>query len=345
MPVNKIQDTIFNQMMNPKNKSSTYNYFNNNKKAIVEQFTQNTNTAIDLPMPPLNEYDLDSSGNIIDQYGNKHTKCFLKNDIKKKLALYTKHFDAVPDSEQSMIFNLNKGNNIVFNPKDGSDPITYDFAIFDQSADPEAPDMGDTEGVFETNFKTIKYPNGNLIGLLDLARADTKTVVDGEDKYVFGDVTTYECNLPHAHRDCQVTYVNDQYKCVCSNTEKIGDGKSYHTHCEEDISGQSSINSLISKFNTIKIEGQREDDPSIYASTNYYPKTTDLVELISDYYISLLHNKKKFEKLEELKQVVVNTSQYHKDSNIQYKGEFIGIVNISIGIVLSLGLLYGFSRK
>jgi hypothetical protein len=52
-----------------------------------------------------------------------------------------------------------------------------------------------------------------------------------------------------------------------------------------------------------------------------------------------MKNKQKYEKIEKLKQISQNTSQFHTDSNYQYKTKFIEVTNLSVGILLLGGLL------
>ena len=350
MPVENKKDLIFNQLLDSKNKSSTYNKFKS-EQPIKESFESNMKSAIDLPIPPLDEYHLDSSNKFTDSSGNKYDKNEdfkqkLMDEIKIKLNLYPELHDALPETAETKFFNLNKGNNIVFNLKNETIPVVFDFAVLEQEGvDEYTGDMGQEEGYFQTGMKTNKYPNQNLMGLLELAKANTQTTVDGETRYNLGNVTTYVCNQPHAYRDCETTKINDQYKCVCSDSEKIGDGKHYHTHCEEDVEG-TGIYNLLSKFDNIYLKGERPEDDSDGgdAGTLYDPKTNDLIVLIADYYISLLKNKQKYEKLEKLKQISQNTSQFHTDSNYQYKSKFIEVTNLSVGILLLLGSVFGLSK-
>lgn len=76
--------------------------------------------------------------------------------------------------------------------------------------------------------------------------------------------------------------------------------------------------------------------------TYYDPHTDELVELIADYYISLLETKQKTKQLNELEQSQnrITASQYHTDTNIQYKTQYIEIVNLTVGIVALLGGLF-----
>jgi hypothetical protein len=68
----------------------------------------------------------------------------------------------------------------------------------------------------------------------------------------------------------------------------------------------------------------------------------NLVELITNYYISLLENKKKTKQLQELEisQTRITASLHHTDGNFQYKTKYINIVNLSVGILVLLGGLF-----
>jgi hypothetical protein len=287
--------------------------------------------AIDLPMPNLDKYKLEKEG---DKWVFRD-KCNLVKDIKERLGLKKTLVKAnASTAKESKTFDLNKGNSVTFTLKDGN-AFTRNF-------------IGDDQGDFKTDLVNNRV-TGNLFGLLNLQTSSS--VVNDEPYEIHGDVLTYNCKKKHMYRDCTVQNINGQYKCVCSATEKQGDGKTEHSHCGniseiEDISNNVvDFDILLSKFKGIKIEGSGENDGTPEKDALRDPKTKDLVDLVADYYISLLYNKQKFEKLNEMKQIASNTSVYHEDMNITYQTEFIKVINLGLGILISIGILNGLSRR
>ena len=201
--------------------------------------------------------------------------------------------------------------------------------------------------------------SGNLFSILNIDQpSNTLSNGNGQQmpkKYI-GDGSpvceTYICTNPNCayKKHCNtVTDENDgKCKCVCTDTT-ISKGEP-HTHCSEmeldnatSESDSNTFDALMQKVKSIQIKGVRPSEQT--TTTIHDPQTSDLVEMISNYYISLLRNKKLFDEFKELENLSKTTNQFHKDANTEYKENYMKIVNLGIGIFSAFALMLMFSKK
>ena len=73
----------------------------------------------------------------------------------------------------------------------------------------------------------------------------------------------------------------------------------------------------------------------------YSEAIDDIVEIATDYYISLLENKEKGEKLQKIFGLNDGASAYKHDSSQLYENNYLKIVNLSVASVVILGYIFG----
>ena len=157
------------------------------------------------------------------------------------------------------------------------------------------------------------------------------------------------CTEKHYYRPNCSTVINKNGDCDCSCNDQIifGSGEA-HSHCiSEDLS--SSVFHYLSGFKNIQIN---VPVPSGYSSGNfssgtvtYDPDIGYLCELIADYYILLLYNKEKINLSYEKQQSSNTKEQSYHDANYLYQSDYIKMVNISVGILGTIYIMYSTINK
>jgi hypothetical protein len=107
------------------------------------------------------------------------------------------------------------------------------------------------------------------------------------------------------------------------------------------IFDSGNLSSAAIPIQSIQMSFKAISDRVRYADiTNYDPNTDLLYGLIADYFILLLTNKDKLSEKKKKGIIVDNKHQSYEDANEMYKIEYLKIINISVGILLSGYFLY-----
>jgi hypothetical protein len=181
----------------------------------------------------------------------------------------------------------------------------------------------------------IKDSNGNFI-----------TLNSGNPKCVYKTL----CTEKHFYkRNCKTSFSSDGSvcNCNCSNELVLGNGEP-HTHCEtKDLS--NSIINYLSDISSVKmsypvptnLKNQNQNQNQNLSDTiTYDPDLDHLTNLIANYYILLIINKEKQKKQKESNNLTDGQYQSRIDSNELYQGEYIKLINISVGIFATTFILY-----
>jgi len=192
-----------------------------------------------------------------------------------------------------------------------------------------------------------KFDGKTTISYIDNQKITTN---DGDIKCVFKN----GCTERHFYNpNCQTVFVNDgtdngtQCACNCSSIIKFNETGEVHSHCRTEDFSNSIINSLnhIQSINIdIPIPTNITEPPHDKNMITYDPNIQYLINIIADYYILLLKNKKE-QKLKDKTKITTEIKkdgkhQTYLDSNELYKGEYLKIINISVGIFTSSMILY-----
>jgi hypothetical protein len=144
-----------------------------------------------------------------------------------------------------------------------------------------------------------------------------------------------------ANNNCSCTTTNDcttdpNYALPINHDKKIDLFINNLTYMSFDaFPDYSSINVFNNPKNTT------EPDPTIYD-----PSANELIQLIFDYFVSLCENQEKAEAYQYLVNQVTNsgTDELYKTTMDQYYREYQRILNISFGILISIGIIYQISK-
>lgn len=162
---------------------------------------------------------------------------------------------------------------------------------------------------------------------------------------------TRKCRKKHNyHPNCETTIdKNGNCNCVCSDVTLIGEGEE-HSHCENgnfnDLVSSSTpsetFDALFNRIKRINIQSNNDVQPQ---NKIHDPGMNELLELVSNYYILLLKNKEMFDKMEDVVNLTNTTALFHEDANTEYRTNFTKIVNLGMGIGISVALIMMFRSK
>jgi hypothetical protein len=198
---------------------------------------------------------------------------------------------------------------------------------------------------FQYNLQ--KFNDKTTISYIDNQRITTN---DGDIKCIFKN----ECKERHFYNpNCQTIFTKTgddsetQCACNCSSIIKFNETGEVHSHCRTEDFSNNIINSLnrIKSINIgIPVPTNITEPPRDTSIITYDPNIEYLINIIADYYILLLENNKE-RKLNNKTKITTEIKkdskhQTYLDSNELYKGEYLKIINISVGIFTSSMILY-----
>ena len=182
----------------------------------------------------------------------------------------------------------------------------------------------------------------------DLSGNNYTTLNTGNQKCLY----RINCTKKHYYRpNCTTSIDPNNKNCNCKCDDKLifNDSDEPHTHCiTEDLS--NSIINYLSNIKSIEVNvpvpsNFKMNNSIISGTVTYDPDIDYLSNLIADYYILLLHNKKKLEQSQENRQLSNGRQQSLVDANELYKNDYIKIINISVGIFTSVYIMYSMLDK
>jgi hypothetical protein len=176
------------------------------------------------------------------------------------------------------------------------------------------------------------------------------TMNDGPTKCVYKN----GCTKKHFYRpNCQTIFIDDGEgkgtRCACNCSSEIvynSTGKS-HSHCEtKDFTDTiiNSLNSIQSVSVDIPVPTNFPQPTQMTGIQSYDPDIDYLSNLIADYYILLIENKQEQQMHDntQTKMGIKNDTHHQslEDSNQLYQGEYLKIINLSVGIFASTFFLF-----
>jgi len=158
------------------------------------------------------------------------------------------------------------------------------------------------------------------------------------------------CTQKHYYKpNCQ-DYIDPSTNncfCNCSPQVILNESGAEHTHCiTQDFT--DSILNYLNDISSVEMNFPVSYTSNSPSSITYDPDIDYLSNLIADYYILLLQNDSKKSNSDQTN--ITNNSkiqskhQLYEDANELYKENYIKIVNISLGIVVSSYIIYAITK-
>jgi len=164
---------------------------------------------------------------------------------------------------------------------------------------------------------------------------------------------TTVCTKKHFYYpNCKTDICGNDCSCKCSSIMEFNTSGLPHTHCDDEntdeslkaLNNNSSLISSLAGISSIQFRPTTVDLKEISGGSGspsiFDPNLDNFILLIVDYYVEIIKNKHYYSQLKNTNMNSDNKSQMHVDSNEIYQGEYIKIVNMSVGIFTSMYILY-----
>jgi hypothetical protein len=240
-----------------------------------------------------------------------------------------------------------------------ADIVSSDTKISVQSADGT---FGNADYMIETNIADTGKPNYQQISM-NYSNEKTPRCKIQKD-----------CTINHYYYpNTQTEYTTDSdgnVSCKCTHDEKMvmNTNNKPHSHCNvtndvptvqdflyNTVHGKSATDKaqrtpiqqmnlgFTSSYQTSASTSNSNIPMTLYEKQQkeYSEAIDDIVEIATDYYISLLENKEKGEKLQKIFGLNDGASAYKHDSSQLYENNYLKIVNLSVASVVILGYIFG----
>jgi hypothetical protein len=196
------------------------------------------------------------------------------------------------------------------------------------------------------NYKLVDNPNPNPV----LGKGQYYQSIDA-DSYGYKIISDSSLNLTNGCYSINKNTSNYYYQpydpsCVGTN------GINYKTIKDPSDNLDIFVKNLVSMsfnvypdYSSINIYDKPSNTTSSTSDT-YDPHASDLIELIADYYMSLCENQEKAEIYQDIIKETLNggSDEMYENTMDNYYREYGRIINISVGILFTIGVLYQLSK-
>jgi hypothetical protein len=286
--------------------SALYSYFNNEP-------LQNSDTSVYIND---NIQSLNPTITIIDNCGNQHI--YNSRDFNN---------DVSPNSEIHFVqdpYNYNYSGDVSLNYHNVPNMLYKDYRKY------KTVILGDG------NSKTFEVYGGGT-GNANQTYYESLYSDNNENKLISNDPLNFTTNFS----SCMTK--NDIYNnCNDAFVVKLKDDS---PDLLMKSIGSMSFN-VVPNYSSINVYGVNKEDPTSQP-TNPGPLIETLVLMIADYYLKLCENKKKAEIYQNLVNIesTNGSEELYQETVNKYYREYTRILNISIGIIVTTGIIYQFSNK